>query len=159
MNKIKWLWRIVISILGGLFWRAGGSDKYPKGVRRYGVSGLLGIISFLFKKSWVALLTMGLAVGAFSLGYGIPNSAIASLLVSLGITTHLTLQILTRIIVGFAYGIILLPLICIKKAHWQYIFIPMILVPIICLFGLTATVEEFLIGSIVVGNFLLALKK
>lgn len=156
---MKKILNIIVSLIGGVMWRLGGADGFSKGFRRYGVSGIIGILATLkTKKAWLGILTMGLAFGAFSLGYG-ESSSIAQFVYKLGIYEDPLLDITIRAIVGLAYGLSFLPTIIASKNYKNLLTIPLvvILVPSIRLLGNTvgAVIEEFLIGTAVVGSYCL----
>ena len=156
---MKYIINSIISTVSGILWRLGGSDGFSKGVRRYGVSGIMGTIAVVkTKKVWVGFLTMGLLVGATSIGYG-ESSAVAEFVNNLGIYDSPLLDIVIRAICGFAYGFAFLPtIIALRKYKYLYtILLPIVLCPAIRLLGniTGAVVEEFLMGFMVIFSYLL----
>jgi hypothetical protein len=73
---------IIIRGLGiflcGLLWRIGGSDDFPKAVRRFGVPIVIVGINLVYG-NYLSLISLPLLMGAYSLGYGI-NSTLTKLL-------------------------------------------------------------------------------
>jgi len=69
LNKIISL--ILLSILGGILGTYAGADETSKGIRRFGIPGILMIIAWLNLHNWLVLFVMLLSFG-LSLGYGIP---------------------------------------------------------------------------------------
>jgi hypothetical protein len=63
---------LVASLIAGLFGTMGGSDKFSKVWRRYGIPAIVfAVSSFLLNTAWT-LLVLPL-IGALSIGYGIPD--------------------------------------------------------------------------------------
>lgn len=140
---------LVISVISGIMWRLGGAEGFSKGFRRYGVSGILGIMAFLKTKKWyIGFLSMGMAFGAFTLGYG-ESSFIGEFWYNI-VDSHLMWDICVRATVGLLYGLAYLPtILCIKKYKYLYtILLPVVLCPAIRLLGNTvgAVWEEWIIG-------------
>jgi hypothetical protein len=75
-------------------WRMGGSADFPKGVRRYGVPGII-MLNLLMNQNWLGLISIPFLIGAFSLGYGV-NSKLIKLFKS---------KYLVRLICGSAYSL------------------------------------------------------
>jgi hypothetical protein len=77
MDWILWsnVIRVVLVGLSGICWRAGGSDAFPKAVRRYGCP-LMIAISLLLTKNWWGFISIPFLIGAASLGYGINSKLI-----------------------------------------------------------------------------------
>jgi len=67
------LWTIGIAVGTAVLWRAGGSDDYPKIVRRLGVPALIGISLYLITGQSLILWSILPAFGIASIGYGIPT--------------------------------------------------------------------------------------
>jgi hypothetical protein len=101
------IFQTIASLVSGILWRLGGADGFSKGFRRYGVSGIVGILATLkTKKAWIGILTMGLLFSSLSLGYG-ESSTIAQFVYNLGIYENPLLDIVIRAICGLAYLVIL----------------------------------------------------
>lgn len=149
---------LIISVISGLLWRLGGAKGFSKGIRRYGVSGLIGIIAFKKTKNiFIALLTMGLLFGAFSLGYG--ETSVVGEFWSNIIFNHTLWDIATRATMGLLYGLAFLPtIIYLKKyTYWYTIILPGVLFPIIRLLGNFTgdVIEEYIVGFMVMFVYLL----
>jgi hypothetical protein len=86
--------RLILIAISAYAWRAGGSDDFPKGVRRYGIPGVI-LINLLFTQNWLGLISIPFLALAFSLGYGV-NSKLRKLLKS---------KYLVRLICGLAYSL------------------------------------------------------
>ena len=146
------------SVLGGLLRRLGGSDHFPKSVRRYGVAGILSALVLDRTKNYtVMLITFGASVAAFSLGYG-ENSVLAGFFTGAGVQNQVVLDICVRGTVGLAYGTAgYLPTILFLK-QWNYLYIIGVLamlVPAVRLLGNVVGVvaEESLIGFFIVSLY------
>ena len=142
-------------VLGGLLWRLGGSDHFPKSVRRYGVAGILSTLVLDRTKNYtVMLITFGASVAAFSLGYG-EHSFLTGFFAGAGVQNQVLLDIFVRGTIGLAYGTAgYLPTIWFLK-QWKYLYIVCVLavlVPAVRLLGniVGVVVEESLIGFFIV---------
>ena len=80
MDWIFWsnITRVVLVAASAILWRAGGSDAFPKAVRRYGCP-LMIALSLLLTQNWLGLISIPLLVAASSMGYG-ENSSLTKLL-------------------------------------------------------------------------------
>ena len=79
----------------------GGSDEFDKGVRRYGVPGLI-LVNALLSSLWLGIASYPLMVGTLSIGYG-ESSAIRKFCGGN--------NMLTRALIGFFYGLSALPIL------------------------------------------------
>lgn len=70
-----WPWNIAIGILSAVLWAIGGASFGKKIVRRLGVPILLVSSSIFGGNTWWGLLSIPLAFGVLSIGYGIPDSS------------------------------------------------------------------------------------
>ncbi len=127
--------------LSGLLWRLGGAEGFSKGFRRIGCACAI-ITANLIAGNWLALASLPLLIGAFSLGYGI-NSRLIKLFKN---------KYIVRAICGLAYSMASL---FILWGNWWALGFHMIIVTI----GVTAAgtqkfkqidiKEEGLIGLLV----------
>lgn len=87
--------RLLMIVLGGYLWRMGGSNEFPKGVRRYGCPGLI-MIMCLLTQNWWGLISIPFLIGVACLGYG-ESSTLMRILNNN--------KYLTRFVCGFAYSL------------------------------------------------------
>ena len=86
--------RCLLTGASGYLWRMGGSDEFPKGVRRYGCPGLI-LINTVLNQNWFGLISIPLLIGAASLGYGV-NSKLMRLFKN---------KYIVRLVCGLAYSL------------------------------------------------------
>jgi len=119
----------------------GGSDDFPKSIRRYGCAGLI-ILNSLLAKNWLGLVSLPLLIGTFSLGYG----------ESSWLMRKLKNPYLVRFVCGFLYALASLPILW--QNWWLFGFHLCVTSLGVCLAGnqkfkFNDKREEFFIGLLV----------
>ena len=133
--------KAVLIGLSGYLWRMGGSDEFPKLVRRLGCAILIGI-AVAVSKNWFGILSIPLFYGAFTLGYGV-NSPLIKLFQN---------KYIVRYICGFLYC---MPALLVMWGNWWLFGYYMIVVPCGIMlagnqkFGFEDMREEYVIGLMV----------
>lgn len=68
------LWALPMAVVTSLLWAVGGAEGGKKVVRRLGVPLTITSVCALFAHSWVPFISVPLAFGVLSIGYGIPST-------------------------------------------------------------------------------------
>jgi len=116
IDIIQLVGRISIIALGGVLWRLGGVQN-GRLYRRIGVPAILAIICFLQTGNWIiAGLTMLIAWGVVSIGYGIPDPGgdTGSTIGAFWYKTTKNIKkarILTRLSIGLLYSCTFIPIL------------------------------------------------
>ena len=154
-------------ILGGIFWRMGGSDSFPKWIRGIGVASVFTLITvkYIFSEfpliSWIAWivipLTWLLTWGLLTISYGI-NSPIGKLFSF--ISNQDLRDIAIRGTCAICWSGAYLPSIY-YRGNWiriLFCFVPMIFMPLIRVLKIdrfNPHIEEILMGIVYTLGFLL----
>jgi len=154
---------IILAIVGGLFWRMGGSGKYSRYWRRVGVASLLSILCFLRTYNYLSLLIFPLAYLPFTLGYGLPSKddpvpSVLGKFFSKYIKGEFWLRIAVRVICGLSYGLNYVLLGYLTGNYISTVLSIALLtlsVPVVCSLKLKDVWEERTIGFLVLAYTLI----
>ena len=153
---------LICSIVGGILWRLGGSDICPKSVRRYGIAGVMIYLVIRRTKNYIVGILSGVILFlATTVGYGIPDagdsgSSLGRFFAGLGLEGN-ELVFFVRLTVGILYSLSYLPTIIYNKNKEGiiYMLVSAVAIPFICLMEPGAVIEEFLIGTVIIGMYTL----
>ena len=101
--------KLLLVAICGFLYRAGGSDEFPKAVRRIGCP-LTILASLILSQNWIGLISVPFIALAVTLGYGV-NSKLTGLLKN---------KYLVRLVCGLAYSVTTLAIFW--GSWWAYGF-------------------------------------